>query len=100
MGKYHPAFADSHSDSIPFSNCDTDFFSVANRIDDAVRLANINININICISNSQPGWSGSWRTGKPDAYANNVASCFSEALRNRTPVDLNREASSFFAGRS
>ena len=66
----------SSPDAIPTSSPSQ---SPTPRIDDTVPLANINISIRI--SNSQPGWSGSWRTGKPDAYANNFASCVSEALR-------------------
>ena len=93
MGKYHPASPDSYSysESIPFSDCDTDCFSVANCIDDAIRLANTNIRI----SDYESRWQ---RTSKSDACAKKFASCVSKALRNRTPANLDREASSFVAG--
>jgi len=96
LGKHYPASANSHdyAKSVPFSDSDTDFFSVANCIDDTIRLANINI----CISCSDLHWAGNCRTGKPDACANNFATSISKELRNRTPPHLNREAFSFLAG--
>ena len=86
MGKYHPASADSHSyaESFAVSRRNTDIVSGAIAISRSIT-GSVPIALgNICISNSQPGWQ---RAGKPDAYANNFASCVSKALRNRTRAD-------------
>ena len=76
MGKYHPASANSHSyaESFAVSRRNTDIVSGAIAISRSIT-GSVPIALgNICISNSQSGWSGSCRTGKPDAYANDSAS--------------------------
>jgi hypothetical protein len=88
LGKYHSASADSYSDA--------ESFAVSQRNIDIVSRA-IAIT-NICISHCDSGSSGSWRTGKPDAYANSFTTSVSTALRDRAPADLKCKASSFLAG--
>ena len=90
MGKYYPASADSDSyaDSFAVSRGNTDIVSGAISISRWIAGSVAIAVTGICISHSQPGWQ---RAGKPDAYANNFASCVSKALRNRFPADLNPE---------
>jgi hypothetical protein len=84
LGKYYPASAnsDSYAESFAVSRRNTDIVSGAISISRWIAVTDI------CISHSQPGRQ---RAGKPDAYANNFASCVSKALRNQFPADLNPE---------
>jgi hypothetical protein len=90
LGKYHSASADSYSDA--------ESFAVSQRNIDIVSGAIAIAITNICISHCDSGSSGSWRTDKPDAYANSFTTSVSTALRDRAPADLKCKASSFLAG--
>jgi hypothetical protein len=70
LGKYHSASADSHSYAKSFAVSQPGAISIPRWIAGSVAIAVTDI----CVSHFEPSWSGSCRTGKPDAYANSFAS--------------------------